>query len=446
MWSLWDDEDYRVGRASLRDQARELAAHPSLLAWLNGSDNAPPADVEQMYKDVLDEVGWPNPALASASSTDTPAYGQSGVKMPGPYAWVPPSYWSTDTVLGGAFGFDTETSGGGAIPTVRSLHKFIPADHAWPYDQVWQFHSDLYPFRGLDIYGEALSARYGEPQSMDDYSRKGQLVAYEGVRAMFEAYGRRKYHATGVIQWMLNNAWPSLIWHLYDAYLVPGGGYFAAKIANAPLHAMYGYDDRAIAVVNHRPSATGALEVQARLVEPADGRVLHTVSARLTLDADEVRDALSIRAYKDLPRTYLLLIDLSEDGVALPRNVYWLSRKADVLADRGDGYVTPTVEFADMMGLSSMAMTTLSVSAERTASGARVTLTNESSMIAFFARVEIAAGADADELAPILWSDNYVTLLPGERRTLEASFSGTPAPLFARVEGWNVGAVTLALP
>ena len=75
-------------------------------------------------------------------------------------------------------------------------------------------------------------------------------MAYEGERAMFEAYGRNKYTATGVIQWMLNNAWPSLIWHLYDFYLRPGGGYFGTKKANEPLHVQYSYDDRSIAVVN----------------------------------------------------------------------------------------------------------------------------------------------------------------------------------------------------
>ena len=49
-------------------------------------------------------------------------------------------------------------------------------------------------------------------------------MAYDGERAMFEAYARNKYDSTGVIQWMMNNAWPSLIWHLYDYYLRPGGG------------------------------------------------------------------------------------------------------------------------------------------------------------------------------------------------------------------------------
>ena len=66
---------------------------------------------------------------------------------------------------------------------------------------------------------------------MEDFAAKSQIMAYEGIRAMFEAYSRNKYRSTGVIQWMLNNAWPGLIWHLYDYYLRPGGGYFGAKIA-----------------------------------------------------------------------------------------------------------------------------------------------------------------------------------------------------------------------
>ena len=50
---------------------------------------------------------------------------------------------------------------------------------------------------------------------------------------------------------MLNNAWPSLHWHLYDYFLNPAGAYFGAKIANEPVHIQYSYDTRAIMVVNH---------------------------------------------------------------------------------------------------------------------------------------------------------------------------------------------------
>ena len=75
-------------------------------------------------------------------------------------------------------------------------------------------------------------------------------MAYDTERAMFESYSRNKYVSTGVIQWMLNNAWPSMIWHLYDYYLDTGGGYFGAKKACEPLHVQYSYDDQCVVVVN----------------------------------------------------------------------------------------------------------------------------------------------------------------------------------------------------
>ena len=94
--------------------------------------------------------------------------------------------------------------------------------------------------------------RYGPPRDIDDFVEKSQLMTYEGERAMFEAYRRNKYTSTGVIQWMFNNAWPSIYWHLFDWYLLPAGGYFGTKKANEPVHAMFSYDDRSVAVVSAR--------------------------------------------------------------------------------------------------------------------------------------------------------------------------------------------------
>src|SRR4030095_14244320 len=103
--------------------------------------------------------------------------------------------------------------------------------------------------------------------SVEDYARKAQALAYEGQRAMFEAYGGNRYKSTGVIQWMLNNAWPSMIWHLYDYFLRPGGGYFGTKKACEPLHVQYSYDDGSVVVVNDLRKAFSALEVSAEVFD-----------------------------------------------------------------------------------------------------------------------------------------------------------------------------------
>jgi len=137
-------------------------------------------------------------------------------------------YWLVDKEAGGAYATTRRRA-----PAPRFLPRkpgeFIPKDHLWPIDEYWNFHAGRERFETVNVFTEALNKRYGTATSLDDYERKAQAQAYDNERSMFEAYGRNKYVSTGVIQWMLNNAWPSLIWHLYDYYLVPGGGFFGTK-------------------------------------------------------------------------------------------------------------------------------------------------------------------------------------------------------------------------
>jgi exo-1,4-beta-D-glucosaminidase len=264
-WKSWTPETRAIAAASMKDQAQRLRNHPSVFVWLYGSDNPPPADVEQMYLKILKENEWPNPSVSSASEQPTRVTGKSGVKMTGPYEYVPPVYWLADKKAGGAYGYNTETSPGPAIPPRESLERFIPKDHLWPIDDVWNYHSGKERFTTVNVFTDGLTRRYGAATSLDDYERKAQAMTYDGERAMFEAYGRNKYTATGVIQWMLNNAWPSLIWHLYDYYLVPAGGYFGTKKAMEPVHVQYSYDDGSVVVVNSTYEALAGMKVSAKI-------------------------------------------------------------------------------------------------------------------------------------------------------------------------------------
>ena len=102
---------------------------------------------------------------------------------------------------------------------------------------------------------------------------------------MFEAYGRNKYTSTGVIQWMLNNAWPSMIWHLYDYYLDAGGGYYGTKKACEPVHVQYSYDDHSVYVVNSKYHPAGKLEVGNESVRPSI-KPLYSQRTMITVEAD----------------------------------------------------------------------------------------------------------------------------------------------------------------
>ena len=242
-WARWTPENQQVALSSLHSQMLRLRNHPSVLVWLNGSDNPPTADVESLYLKEEASLHWPNPTLSSATAKKTMVSGESGVKMNGPYDYVAPAYWEIDPKYGGAWGFSTEIGPGPAIPTPDSMRKFLPEADIWPHDDTWRYHAGGGGFKDVTVFNKAMDAIYGPAQNAVDYDRVSQTMAYDGERAMFEAYSRNKYNSTGVIQWMLNNSWPSMIWHLYDYYLGTGGGYFGTKKANEPLHIQYSYDD-----------------------------------------------------------------------------------------------------------------------------------------------------------------------------------------------------------
>jgi exo-1,4-beta-D-glucosaminidase len=443
-WKDWKPEDYRVAGESMRDQARRLRNHPSILTWLYGSDESPNREAEALYRKVLEEERWPVPTVSSAANRTTELTGITGVKMTGPYDYVAPNYWLEDHKYGGAWGFNTETSPGPAIPELASLKEMLPPDHLWPIDDFWNFHAGSGSYSNVRLFTTALEARYGKASGLEDYVRKSQLMTYEGERAMFEAYGRNKYAATGVIQWMLNNAWPSLIWHLYDWYLRPGGGYFGTKKACEPLHVQYSFDDRSVVVVNSLYRAFAGHKVTAR-VYSLDLKELFAKTARVDIAADSVARAFTIPALTGVSDAYFLRLSLKDSaGKLVSDNFYWLSRKPDVSDwPKTNGRYTPIQSYADFTALARLPKTSVTVRSRTEMRGAdeveRITVENTGKALAFF--VHLGVEADGRDVAPAIWSDNYVSLMPGERREITATvhrkdLRGAAAKV--RVEGWNL--------
>jgi exo-1,4-beta-D-glucosaminidase len=456
-WSKWSEENYKVAEESLRSQMLRLRGHPSLLVWLNGGDNPPPPDVEQTYLGVEKELLWPNPIVSSATAKPAAVTGDSGVKMTGPYEYIAPSYWLTDSSrdssvrscnpggCGGAYGFNTETSPGPAVPPVESLQRMLPKDHLWPIDDWWNYHAGGKEFAQISVFSDALNARYGKAGNIDDFAFKSQLLSYEGIRAMFEAYGRNKYTSTGVIQWMLNNAWPSMIWHLYDYYLRPGGGYFGAKKAMEALHPVYSYPDRSIWVVSSQYTDAKNLKLTAKVYN-LDLAEKFSREATLDAPADSANKIFTLDDIKDLSPTYFLRLTLSDaTGKIVGSNFYWLSTSAETLDwEKSNWYMTPTATYADYTALSQLPRVRLNVTSRSERRGedeiTHVTIENPSRSLAFFVRLKLDKGSGGEEVLPVLWQDNYISLMPGEKRELTATYRsrdlGT-AKAFVEVRGWN---------
>jgi exo-1,4-beta-D-glucosaminidase len=454
-WAQWQPEDFDIAKRSLEDQMYRLRSHPSLIVWLNGSDNPPPPDVEQTYLDVEKRLLWPNPVMSSAINKNTPVSGESGGKMSGPYEYVAPAYWLQDAVgehprncnpggCGGAYGFNTETSMGPAVPPIESMRTMVGKDHLWPIDDWWNFHAGGENFPNIGVFTEALNRRYGTATSAEDFTYKSQLQTYEGVRAMFEAYSRNKYTSTGVIQWMLNNAWPSIIWHLYDYYLRPGGGYFGAKKAMEALHPVYGYDDRSVWVVASQYEDAKGLKLTAKVLN-LDMSEKYSQQATVDAAADSTNKALTLPEIANLSPTYFLVLRVEDaSGKLVGSNFYWLSTKPETLDwEKSNWFTTPTASFADYTALSQLPKVKLSVTSHTERKGAdaitHVTVENPSNSLAFFVRLKV--NKDGEEILPVVWQDNYVSLLPGEKREISATYRAAelgPAKPAVEVSGWNL--------
>jgi exo-1,4-beta-D-glucosaminidase len=61
-------------------------------------------------------------------------------------------------------------------------------------------------------------------------------------------------------------------------------------------------------------------------------------------------------------------------------------------------------------------------------------------MLALFVRLKVNKGQGGPEILPVLWTDNYISLLPGEKRELAATYRvsalGAAKPVL-EMHGWN---------
>jgi len=430
-----EPEEMDLVAVSLADQIRYLRNHPSIFTWVLASDLLPHPDLERRYQMALEEVDPTRPPLVSCGWVESEVSGPSGVKMSGPYDWVPPVYWWEDREHGGAYGFNTETGPGPQPPPLESMRRMIPEESLWPIGEAWNYHCGRNEFNDMDRYVEALERRYGPAGSVEEFLFKAQAASYEAIRPMFESFAVNRPLTTGLIQWMLNSAWPETYWQLYDWYLMPNGAFYGTRAASQPLNLSFNYADATVYAVNDSRFAGDGLTAVVRAFD---------------LSAREIYN----QSYEiDMPpagATPVWFLDLrlnNGTGAEVARNFYWLSAEPDVLDYENNlWFVTPTKEFADFTALDDLPGVELEVSASGNGPEVTVQLGNSTDALAFFVELRVVDG-DGNSILPVLWDDNYISILPGESRELTARFPVTGDVSGARlaVQGWNVVAMEVAL-
>lgn len=472
----YTDRDLEIVSESLDKQLRELRVHPSMIAWMNGSDN--PAsysssnrgrEVEQAFLDIENRLHWDEygAIISSGSAKIATLTGTtSGMHMDASYDYAPPIMWFEDMDQGGAFGFTSEAGPGPSIPVVETMKKILPESALWPYNvggdnyQQWNYHNARGSFRDLSKFNTAMDNHYGESHNLEEYNIKAQVQQYDSQRAVFEALNANKYtKATGWVQWMLNNAWPSMFWNLFDNYLNPNGSYFGAKKGNEPLHIMFDMASNEIKVINSTNQNYSGLTAKVQVFNIDSKNVYDKQFDNITAAPDGASPAVGGQPKKvgyqtidfggkiqkahgitvidkinegalSVSPTYFLRLELRDaNDKLISINSYAQTTKKDVVRYQNHGWnFTPQDQFADFTQLNTLGAAELQIVGEPQAAtvGEEQSLTytvkNNGDSIAYAVFAKIKKGADGDLVAPVRMEDNYFMLLPGEERTLTAAY------------------------
>ena len=459
-WDEWNAEDYRVAMDSQRSQVQMLHNHASAFVWANGSDGLPPPPMVAKYREILRDLHWQNAIVDTVSSLARDGDGVpdwDGIDMAGPYSWRPPTYWFSGR-YGATWGSTAEQGDNEHIPPFASLKEFIPPDKLWPINDVWYFHAGANPNNAaLSNIKRAIDLRYGPSSNAEMFANKAQLAHYEATRAQFEAFAASGWASHKMtIYWMLNNHWPSFFGNLFDYYLRPGGAYYGAKKGLRPLSVVFDsyatgdHSSAKVTVVNQTQTDQKNLHVRVRFYD-LQGNV------RADQSADNVfvssGGALQVMT---LPRgpadssVFFVRCQLTDgSGKPITDNVYWQSQWPDDVGSPSNDVAFDSMQasWADMTALNYMSPAPLEVTARHSSDegddGVVIRLRNSTSAVAFFERAEILSTSDGDEILPIQYDDNYVTVFPGETVEIRGVVPPNgPAANWVRVAGYNTSPVT----
>jgi hypothetical protein len=271
---------------------------------------------------------------------------------------------------------------------------------------------------------------YGEPATVGDYVWQAHLATADQHRAMFEAVNHRLWDITsGFTQWKINSAWPDVQWQIFDWFLKPMVSYYYIKRASQPVHIQLGLLEPAVTVVNHTFEPRSGLRARARVFDPSM-RVLFEKQEGVEAAANAYRDVFDLQMPAELPPVYFVRLDLTDAaGKRVADNLYWLpAKKGQSLQALRE---LPPVKLD----------TTCNVESRGPEKVARVRVVNPTDRLAFFVQLALTRGRGGAEILPVLWDDNYFSLMPGESREIAARFAaadvGETEPVL-EVGGWNV--------
>jgi len=404
--------------ANVREKVLRVRNHPSIAVWCARNEGDPPPEIDRGIQKIMDELEPTR--LYQRSSTSG-----RGVNSGGPYHWRTPREFYN---FGEAF--KTEI-GSVSVPTLEAIQAMMPAKDWSSINDDWAEHDFAKGAQGGDWYPGVLAQRYGPLANLPDFVRKAQLANFEAFRAMYEGRNARLFHpCSGVITWMSNPAQPSFVWQLYSYDLEPNAALFGTRKACEPVHVQMNQNNWHVMVINNTAAQLPDLHARATVCN-LDGTISHQQEWTGTGGPSAATDLGAIDWPQNLSPVHFIKVELrAGSGRLLSDNFYWRALPA-----QQDDFTAlnrlPTVKVESQVVRHDAAGQCL----------LDVTLRNPSATVALMAHLQLRQQHSGRRVLPVYYSDNYLSLLPGETRVISitaalADLQGDK-PLLV-LDGWNL--------
>ena len=421
--------------------------HPSLLVWTGGNEGHARKELYNAIRESVITLDGTRPFIPSSSgfaklpagwNGSWPDNLPSGVYSGGPYTWQDPLVYYKKAIAGKDWVFKDET-GLPSQPPYNIMSKIIP-DLVWdktlpfPLNNTWGYHDAATGNGGYDKYYKEMVKRYGAPESLEDFCNKMQLMNAVGYQGIFEAAAHKLNDIGGVMLWKLNSAFPSVVWQIYDWFLMPNAGYYFMQNACESVHIQLNINDFKVMAINKTYKPVTGLIAQVELFN-LDSKSVFREEKNINLAATEVKEtsALSSAIANTKGVNFVVLNLKTGSGKVISHNVYWLTNDGDYKS-------------LNEMQKTQVEMKVIASEKGKNESGWTMQITNNTNKIAFFIRPQMMT--EGTEVLPTYWTAGYFTLAPSEGITVSVS---CPAEIlkgktsYIKISGWNVGVTELKL-